>query len=55
MGKVLGVSLEEYALMEEKSGAFADRAKTGNLGRNQVLLIGQICLFMYEDLETIGF
>jgi len=37
MGQVLGISLEEYALMSEKTGQYADRVKTGNLGQNQML------------------
>ena len=37
MGQVLGISLEDYALLNEKTGPFADRAKTGNLGQNQML------------------
>ena len=35
MGQVLGISLEDYALLPEKTGQFADRVKTGNLGQNQ--------------------
>ena len=35
MGQVLGSSLEDYALLPEKTGQFADRVKTGNLGQNQ--------------------
>jgi hypothetical protein len=37
MGQVLGISLEEYALLSEKTGRYADRARTGNLGQNQML------------------
>ena len=37
MGTLLGISLEDYALLPEKVGRFADRVKTGNLGQNQML------------------
>ena len=37
MGQVLGISLEDYALLPEKTGQFGDRVKTGNLGQNQML------------------
>lgn len=36
MGEILGISLEDYAMMNPKTGSYKDRFKTGNLGQNQV-------------------